>query len=258
LAAVVRTANHALVYDTGPKWTDEADAGSRIVVPHLRGEGIKALDRLIVSHDDEDHSGGAKSIVDARSVRLLSSSLPDDSPILSHAVKAARCQRGENWEWDGVQFAMLHPEPTDFDETKMKDNDLSCVLRIFAGGKSLLLTGDIEKRAEQKLIERAGESLKSDVLLAPHHGSKTSSWPALLDAVSPSLAVFTVGYRNRFRHPHPDVVARYEERKIPLLRTDELGAVTVKLGDGLVAWETERQRRRRYWQDVPTAGAAED
>lgn len=258
LAAVVRTANHALVYDTGPKWTEDADAGSRIVVPHLRGEGIKALDRLIVSHDDEDHSGGAVSVLGARTVSLLSSSLPAESPILPNASKAARCQRGESWEWDGVKFAMLHPEPADFDETKVKDNDLSCVLRIFAGGKSLLLTGDIEKRAEQKLIERTGEVLKSDVLLAPHHGSKTSSWPALLDAVSPSLAVFTAGYRNRFRHPHPDVVARYEERKIPMLRTDELGAITVKLGGGSVAWEAERQRRRRYWQDVPTAGAAED
>jgi len=258
LAAVVRTANHALVYDTGPRWHEDADAGSRIVVPHLRGEGIKALDRLVVSHDDEDHSGGAVSILGARTVGLLSSSLPEESPILSRAAKAARCQRGESWEWDGVKFAMLHPEPADFDETKVKDNDLSCVLRIFAGGKSLLLTGDVEKRAEQKLIERAGESLKSDVLLAPHHGSKTSSFPAFLDAVSPSLAVFSVGYRNRFRHPHPDVAARYVERKIPMLRTDELGAITIKLGDGLVAWEAERQRIRRYWHDAPSMGAAEE
>lgn len=258
LAAVVRTSHHALVYDTGPKWTDEADAGSRIVVPHLRGEGITALDRLIVSHDDEDHSGGAVSILDARAVGAMSSSLPADSPILLHAPKSERCRRGDNWSWDGVQFTMLHPEPADFDEQKVKDNDLSCVLRIFAGGKSLLLTGDIEKRAELKLVERTGESLKSDVLLVPHHGSKTSSWPALLDAVSPSMAVFTIGYRNRFRHPHPDVVARYAERRITMLRTDELGAITIKLQDGQVAWEAERLKRRRYWQDVPTAGAAEE
>lgn len=258
LAAVVRTANHALVYDTGPKWTDEADAGSRILVPHLRGEGIKALDRLIVSHDDEDHAGGAVSILDARAVGAMSSSLPSDSPILAHAQTAQSCQRGESWSWDGVQFAMLHPEPADFDDIKVKDNDLSCVLRIFAGGRSLLLTGDIEKRAELKLVDRVGESLKSDVLLVPHHGSKTSSWPALLDAVSPTLAVFTVGYRNRFRHPHPDVVARYTERKITMLRTDELGAIIIKLQDGQVSWEADRLKRRRYWQDVPTAGPIEE
>lgn len=258
LATVVRTAQHALVYDTGPKWNDDADAGSRIVVPHLRGEGIKALDRLIVSHDDEDHSGGAVSILAARTVDRFSSSLPLESPILSHAPQQDRCHRGESWQWDGVQFSVLHPDPVDFDEQKVKDNDLSCVLRIFAGGKSLLLTGDIEKRAELKLIERAGESLRSDVLLVPHHGSKTSSWPAFLDAVSPQLAVFTVGYRNRFRHPHPDVVARYVERKVMMLRTDELGAITLKLQDGQVSWEGQRLKRRRYWQDAPSAGAAEE
>lgn len=258
LAAVVRTSGHALVYDTGPKWNDDADAGSRIVVPHLRGEGIKALDRLIVSHDDEDHSGGAISILDARSVTQFSSALPVESPILGHSTRADRCRRGESWSWDGVQFAMLHPDPADFDEQKVKDNDLSCVMRIFAGGKSLLLTGDIEKRAELKLVDRAGTALKSDVLLVPHHGSKTSSWPAFLDAVSPSMAVFTVGYRNRFRHPHPDVVARYTERKIAMLRTDGLGAITVKLQDGQVSWASARMTRRRYWQDAPTAGAAEE
>ncbi|MBL8515524.1 MAG: DNA internalization-related competence protein ComEC/Rec2 [Betaproteobacteria bacterium] len=251
LATVVRTAQHALVYDTGPKWNDDADAGSRIVVPHLRGEGIKALDRLIVSHDDEDHSGGAASVLAARAVGRLSSSLPPESPVHPLARQSVPCQRGENWTWDGVEFAMLHPDAPDREDSKVKDNDLSCVLRIFAGGRSLLLTADIEKRAELKLVERLGAALRADVLLAPHHGSKTSSSPAFLDAVAPRLAVFPVGYRNRFRHPHPDVVARYVERNVSMLRTDQLGAITLKLGGDSLAWEAQRNTRRRYWQDAP-------
>ncbi|MDX2218563.1 MAG: DNA internalization-related competence protein ComEC/Rec2 [Burkholderiales bacterium] len=260
LSAVVRTANHSLVYDTGPRWNDDADAGSRIVVPHLRGEGIRALDRLIVSHDDEDHSGGARSVLDARAVGLLSSSLPTESSVLSNRspdLRVERCERGQSWSWDGVHFDVLHPAPADFEAEKVKDNDLSCVLRIFAGGKSMLLTGDIEKKSEVALLSRAGEQLKSDVLLVPHHGSKTSSHPAFLDAVSPRLAIFTVGYRNRFRHPHPDVVARHADRRIAMLRTDELGAITVKLGEGAVNWQAERHLRRRYWHDIPKVGVAD-
>ncbi len=258
LATVIRTTKHALVYDTGPKWNEDADAGSRIVVPHLRGEGIRNLDGLIVSHDDDDHAGGAISILDARSVQWLSSSLPSTSPILTHAAQQRRCLAGDRWDWDGVRFEVLHPSATDFDVDKVKDNDLSCVLRIFAGGQSLLLTGDVEKRAEQSLVQRYGAALKSDTLLVPHHGSKTSSMPSFLDAVSPTLAVYTVGYRNRFRHPHPDVVARYDERKITPLRTDQLGAVTLTLAEGKTTWQAQRVLRQRYWQDRPTMGTAEE
>lgn len=251
LAAVVRTANHALVYDTGPKRSEDADSGSRIVVPYLRGEGIRKLDGIIVSHDDEDHTGGAISILDARDVGWLASSLPADSPVIPHAREHRRCEAGQRWDWDGVRFEMLYPAAGSYDASDLKDNDLSCVLRIEAGGKSMLFTADVEKRAEAALVADAGAQLKSDVMLVPHHGSKTSSTQPFIDAVAPKLAILPVGYRNRFRHPHADVMKRYQEGGIGVLRTDLGGAITIRLSDQGIASALQRTLRKRYWHVAP-------
>jgi competence protein ComEC len=256
LAAVIRTANHALVYDTGPKWSEDSDSGNRIVVPYLRGEGIRRLDGLIVSHDDEDHTGGAMSILGARDVGWLMSSLPAESDIVTQAKSHRRCEAGSSWEWDGVRFDLLQPAPGLYALDNVKDNDLSCVLRVTAGGRSMLFTGDVEKRAEAAMLSTENHLLRSDVLLVPHHGSKTSSTQAFLDAVAPKLAVLPVGYRNRFRHPHPDVMGRYEAAGIKVLRTDFAGAITVRLSSAGVETETRRDVRRRYWEDPPQAGGA--
>jgi competence protein ComEC len=261
LATVVRTAQHALVYDTGPTWSEESDAGSRIVVPHLRGEGIKRLDGLIVSHDDDDHSGGAISILNARDVNWLLSSLPSESEIIAQAKAHRRCESGATWEWDGVRFEILQPAADAYSlvnaenpKLRIKDNDMSCVLRVTAGGRSMLLTGDVEKRAEAAMLAAAGDRLRSDVVIVPHHGSKTSSTQAFLDAVTPKIAVLPVGYRNRFRHPHQDVMARYETAGIKVLRTDMAGAITVRLSERGVEAETRRETRRRYWEDLLQSG----
>lgn len=215
LAAVVRTAGHAVAYDAGPTWRPGLDSGNRIVVPFLRGEGVRRLDGLVVSHADDDHAGGAASLVALRAPRWTL--LPAASP----------CEAGFAWRADHATFTALHP-PADASGIR-KENDRSCVLRVATAGASALLTGDIEARVEAELAARLGEALRSDVLLVPHHGSKSSSTARFLDAVAPRLAVVSTSYRNRFGHPHPAVLARYAERGIALRRTDLEGALRIVL-----------------------------
>jgi competence protein ComEC len=256
LAVVLQTARHALVYDTGPKWNPDSDSGSRIVVPFLRGEGIRRLNGLIVTHQDDDHSGGAISILDARDTGWLMSSLADDNEILEHATDKRRCVAGNTWEWDGVRFAVLHPVAENYAEAARKVNDRGCVLKVEAAGFTTLLTADIEKRSEAELLARNAAGLKSDVLVVPHHGSKTSSTPRFVAAISPQVAIFTVGYRNRFRHPHPDVLARYRDAQIKLMRSDEAGAITLHFSNAGISMRSERKIRKRYWMDTPRGDSA--
>ena len=249
LAAVVQTHDHALVYDTGPGWNSDTDSGTRIVVPHLRGAGIRHLDGLTVSHADNDHSGGAASILDSVPTAWLLSSLPEDSAIVARAERSIRCLAGQHWQWDGVQFEVLHPSPIAYVEARRKTNDRGCVIKVTSAYGTLLLTADIEALSEAELLARAPAKLRADVLIVPHHGSRTSSTQVFVDAVDPHLALFTNGYRNRFGHPRPEVVARYEVRHIPLLRSDRDGAIIVvfdKAGIGVTAW---RRAARRYWYD---------
>jgi len=230
LAVVVRTAGHALVYDTGPSWSADADSGERIVAPFLRGEGVRELDGVVISHADDDHSGGAASLALRRAPGWLLSSLPPGNLLHGLFVRSTRCLAGQQWRWDGVEFAVLHPGGDAYEPSRrLKENDRSCVLRVATKGGSALLPADLEARGEAVLQRRVGDTLRSSVLLVPHHGSRTSSTEAFLDAVAPSLAVVSLGYRNRFRHPHEAVVARYRARGIPLHRTDREGALRVVL-----------------------------
>jgi competence protein ComEC len=250
LALAVRTAHHALVYDTGPRYSESADAGGRIVAPFLRAAGMPALSGLVVSHSDTDHSGGALSLLATVPAAWMSSSLADDNAIVRRQREhgsATRCEAGQRWEWDGVRFAMLHPDASAYGDALRKANDLSCVLRIDTAHGSLLVTGDIEARSEYELLARDRQSLAADVLIVPHHGSRTSSTPAFIAAVAPRIAIVTAGHRNRFGHPRPDIVARYLVREVALPRTDQDGAVIVTLRDGGVAIERVRETARRYW-----------
>jgi len=248
LAAVVRTANHTLVYDTGPASSGDADSGSRIVVPYLRGEGVSRLDGLIVSHDDADHSGGTLSVLQALPVAWVGSSLDPGHPQLALAARRMRCFAGQHWEWDGVRFEMLHPAWDGYNVRATRDNDRSCVLRVVAAGGSLLLTADIEQRSETQLLARASGPLVSEVLLVPHHGSATSSSHAFLSQIRPRIAVVPVGYRNRFGHPVEPVLARYAELGAIVHRTDRDGALLMRIETG-VAVHAWRALRRRYWQE---------
>ncbi len=256
LAVVVETHAHALLYDTGPRFTDDADAGGRIVGPFLRAAGIRRLDGMIVTHQDSDHSGGALSVMRTVPVGWLSSSLPPDHAIVEHRVQEGgevqRCEAGRHWDWDGVRFSVLQPTATDYAMPRLKPNDLSCVLRIDSAYGSVLLTGDLEARGESELVRRDATALKSDVLLVPHHGSKTSSTPAFIAAVAPAVAVYTPGYRNRFGHPRPEIVARYDEAGITSFRTDYDGALTFVLAPGASRIpRAERAADPRYWRDTP-------
>ncbi|MEQ1515584.1 MAG: DNA internalization-related competence protein ComEC/Rec2 [Usitatibacteraceae bacterium] len=261
LATVVRTANHVLVYDTGPRWNPDADTGNRIIAPYLRGEGMRSLDALIVTHADEDHSGGAKSLIDLRKPKWVLTSMDAKHESLAGAAELMRCEwaeeGGDQWHWDGVDFDILHPAKDAYGATGTKTNDLGCTLKITAPGGTILMTADIEKLSEAQLLERFKDEpavLKSDVLVVPHHGSRTSSTDAFIDAVAPSIALVPVGYKSRFRHPNGAVMARYSARRIPAYRTDLLGAITLKFTPetkGKPAVSTFRQEMQRYWIDQP-------
>ncbi|MCL4800642.1 MAG: DNA internalization-related competence protein ComEC/Rec2 [Burkholderiales bacterium] len=255
LAAVVRTAGHALLYDAGPAYGADADAGERVVVPHLRGAGIAHLDALIVTHDDADHAGGAASVRRAVEVGRVHAPLSPDHAALAGARYRLPCHAGQRWTWDGVEFAFLHPSAASYADPWLKPNARSCVLRVATPHGAVLLAGDIEAREEAALLA-LGAALDARVLLVPHHGSRTSSTPAFVAAVAPEHAVFAVGYRNRFGHPAGEVVARYAGARH--WRTDRDGAVTFTLSDAGLAVTAERERTRRYWRaETGGAGAGE-
>src|SRR6266581_647241 len=248
-APLAWTERLALLYDAGPAFNAAADSGSRVIVPYLRGEGIAALDALVVSHDDRDHSGGAASVLEAIPVGVLWSSLSPDHVLLEATVWRAPCRADRKWLWDGVAFEFLHPQEDIPAGRAARANNRSCVLRIEAPGGRVLLTGDIERAAEHELLRRAPGLLRAEVLLVPHHGSATSSAPEFVKRVAPRYAVFTVGYRNRFGHPREDVLARYREAGSELLRTDAAGAIRLRFGPGNLRVDAERDRARRYWHE---------
>jgi competence protein ComEC len=257
LAVVVETHRHTLLYDTGPRYTDAADAGGRIVAPFLRAQGVRGLAGMIITHQDTDHSGGAMSVLQTVPVEWLSSSLPEGNDILEQRARdgaaALRCEAGQHWEWDGVRFIVLQPSSAHYTQARQKPNDLSCVVRIDTAYGSALLTGDLEARGELELVRSSQEKLAADVLLVPHHGSMTSSTPAFIAAVAPEIAVFTPGYRNRFGHPRPEIVARYDNAGIRSFRTDHDGALTFTFAPGVSrAPRIEREHDKRYWRAAPT------
>jgi competence protein ComEC len=246
LAVVIRTAQHALLFDAGAAFSQDTDSGSRIIVPHLRAIGVGRLDTFVVSHDDADHTGGMHSVLAALPVSRVTSSLADTNPRLRAVAAVSRCQAGMQWEWDGVRFGLLHPTPESYNQDEVKDNDRSCVLHVASVAGSLLIPADIERGAEAQLVERAGGALRADVLIVPHHGSSTSSSDAFLRAVDPGAAVFSVGYRNRFGHPAQRVVEGYAQRGIRVLRSDADGAVRLRFEDRL-SIEAWRHTHARYW-----------
>ncbi|HCY62642.1 MAG TPA: hypothetical protein DHV59_07410 [Oxalobacteraceae bacterium] len=245
-ALLIETPGRRLLYDTGPVYSPDSDGGSRVILPYLKARGIDRLDGMIVSHSDTDHAGGALSLLEEIKVGWVSSSMAEDSPIARAAAEHRRCQAGQDWEWDGMRFEMLHPAPASYDNPHLKPNSRSCTLKITHGDHAILLPGDVERVDEAELVESQGAKLRANVLLAPHHGSGTSSTRDFLETVEPQLALFQVGYRNRYKHPKREVYQRYGELGIRRLRSDESGAVMLHFGTTLKVVEY-RGEHARYW-----------
>lgn len=247
-AVLIRTANHSLLYDTGPSYSPDSNAGERIVVPLLQSLGER-LDGVLVSHIDGDHAGGAEAVRAAHpQARWLSSFDPDPD---------RRCRAGQHWEWDGVRFDVLHPQMHHFDETgkgRLSTNDMSCVLLVTAGEQSAWLGGDITDRQEVRMaLERP--DLRATVMLAPHHGSRSSSSPVLLNTLRPQWVIAQSGYRNRFNHPAPTVLDRYRQRGIRWVTSANCGAAIWR------SWQPgavhcHRHAERRFWHHPGEAAPA--
>ncbi|MCK5640480.1 MAG: DNA internalization-related competence protein ComEC/Rec2, partial [Gammaproteobacteria bacterium] len=240
LATVVQTTNHVLVYDTGPRFSDSFDTGKAVVAPYLQHRGIGRIDTLVISHGDNDHIGGAQSLSRALPVEEILTSVPGKIPW----QRSTPCQRGQQWRWDGVDFEVLHP-PSHY---RSRGNDGSCVIRVSSRAGDVLLTGDIEALSELELVLQEADALQTRILIAPHHGSKTSSNESFVTAVAPEYVLLPVGYRNRYGLPNAEVVSRYQKAGSRLLDTASHGAISVVMGSQHdILPTTYRSFARRYW-----------
>ena len=242
LAAVIQTQHHALLFDSGPRFSKSFNTGSAVVIPFLRQKGIKKLNMIILSHKDNDHRGGFNSVQEFFDTDVILSSYEEKG--------SKPCWAGQDWIWDGILFEILNPDDS---LVYKKRNNASCVLKVSVGGQSLLLSADIEKRAEKLLIKHRSAKLRSTYLVAPHHGSKKSSSRRFLDAVEPDLILIPVGFKNRYRMPHATVLRRYNDKGIPYIQTFQSGAVRILLGDisgqksSSKLPEQYRKQWHKYW-----------
>ncbi|MFM7697688.1 MAG: DNA internalization-related competence protein ComEC/Rec2 [Limnohabitans sp.] len=243
-AVLVRTAQHSLMFDTGPRFGVDNDAGQRVLLPVLQHMNER-IDALVLSHQDSDHTGGALSLMAQNPQAQVWSSITR-AHWLSQQLEMQRCIAGQAWKWDGVTFEFIHPLESDY-ERHFRPNARSCVLRIQAQGQTVLLTADIEALQEQALLQRMGDALRADVILVPHHGSKTSSTESFIDAVRPRWALFQHGYLNRYGHPAPVVVQRYADRGVRILHSPTCGAMHWR-SDIPQAVLCQRDLDKRYWR----------
>ncbi len=241
-AVLVRTARHALLFDSGPP-----GAGEQVLLPLLRALGVARVDRVVLSHGDADHVGGAAELARALPSADLIGSLARGQTFGFASVR--RCMAGQHWRWDDVEFSMLHPPPG---VSPARRNAASCVLRVAGDHGSVLLSGDIE-RAQELALAASGAQLRVDLLLVPHHGSRGASSPALLRATRARVAAVQAGWRNRYGHPHAQALQRYAQQGIALHRTDLEGALRWQDREPgvLCGW---RARHPHYWQQTRGVG----
>jgi len=251
LAILIRTHRHSLIYDTGAGFEGGWDAGSRILAPNLQRQGVRRLDRLLLSHRHLDHIGGAGGLARSITIAQLQSNvasrfLPDEIRQLPRRP----CEAGRRWQWDGYRFRILSPAPGTVG--RLSVNNASCVLQVTGPGGEVLLSGDIERQTEYALSKAWRQELKSAILLAPHHGSRTSSSTVFLDTVKPRWILISRGYRNRFGFPHPQVLKRYRSRAAGLLDSACLGTVRLRLGPrpGAIRVHTWRRHGFRFWHTL--------
>jgi competence protein ComEC len=241
LSFVVLTRDHALVYDAGARFPSGFDLGETSVVPALHALGVSRLDRLIISHGDNDHAGGVKAVLAAFPQTPVSSGEPARLP-----VPASQCLAGDSWQWNAVSFRIIHPH----EPLSSVANDRCCVLEVRNGANELLLSGDISTAVEGEVAMAVGEPAPGMVLQVPHHGSKTSSSEAFIAALHPGMALVSSGYRNHFNHPNPQIVSRYAAAGAELMNSAQSGFVDVRF-DAAGAHVVERGRvdRHPYWRE---------
>jgi competence protein ComEC len=246
LSVLVRTRGHALLYDAGARYPSEFDLGKAAVLPTLHALGVERLDAIVISHGDNDHAGGAPSVAHEFPDADRLGGEPDRG-----ALALRPCVAGETWTWDDVVFRVLSPaEVGDGPSARDGDNDRSCVLFVEGRGGRLLLPGDISSRVEPRVAREIGAGETPLVLGVPHHGSRSSSGAAFVAAVRPTLAIVSAGWRSRYGHPHPEVVARYRDAGVPLLNTANEGALTIGFPAGSPPFvRAERREKRRYWRE---------
>jgi competence protein ComEC len=242
LSVLLRTRNHALLYDTGARFPSGFDLGEAVVLPSMRALGVDSLDILMLSHADNDHAGGAESVAAAFPQAQRYSGEPGRL-----SLSAQPCEEGQRWEWDEVRFQVVHPSDS---PASTRSNDRSCVLLVEGRGGQLILTGDIGSRVEPAVATALGTRAGS-VLLVPHHGSRSSSSTDFIASLGPSLAVVSAGWRSRFGHPHPLVLQRYLDAGVPVLNTADSGALAIEFpaADPPRVAARWRQRQRRYWRE---------
>ena len=251
LAAVIRTQNHTLLFDTGPKYANNATAAERVIVPFLRKNQLTKIDGVVLSHNDLDHIGGFEGL--KKSVKI------------QNVIDAQTCPNSKKWLWDGVEFWLFSTNlqqstvnqnffsdfqknlPLTVENRQFSSNEKACLLKITAKGKSVLFTADIPSEMEAQLVQFYPNAMQSDVLQVAHHGSRFSTSESFLNAVAPKAAVVSAGYLNRYKHPSEVVVKRLKEKGIELFRTDLGGQIHVVLGDDLEI-AALRKKHGRLWQ----------
>jgi competence protein ComEC len=252
MALVLETADTTLVFDTGPRISEQADAGGRVIVPYLRARGIDRVALLVVSHLDSDHSGGARSLLEAIAVERVLTSIEPGHPALQGARQLQRCEAGQRVGVGALQLTVLNPPATLYERPRATTNSRSCVILAQLGPIRALLTGDVPMREEAGIVAAFGPALQAQWMTAPHHGSRTSSSEPFVRAVQPTWVSVQAGYRSRFGHPHPDVVARYLRQGARLVRSDWSGAARWRFGaDGRASLEQWRIDHARYWLNQP-------
>lgn len=242
LAAVLRTTNHVLVFDTGAKFSAQLNAGDAVLVPFLRTLGVRQIDVVVISHPHNDHKGGLNALNEAFPIKRFYTTIPEHFP----KSQALPCAQGSKWEWDGVTFHFLYPPR---EGRERLDDNVSCVLKISVGDHGILIPGDIESDAEQALVATQQGQLNAAILVAPHHGSKTSSTVSFIDEVNPKYVLFSAGYLNQYHHPHPDIIKRYDKFNAKWYDTASSGSITFDIlaDSDLNPPKEYRLTQQRYW-----------
>lgn len=243
LSAVVQTQHHALVFDTGLPMGKNEDSAGRVILPFLQTAGVHTIDTLIVSHGDADHIGGTRTLLEGIPVRRVLTSVPMHAAFENR--RAETCHAGDSWKWDGVTFQLLYPPPALLGQ----GNNSSCVLRIATKTGAILLTGDIEKPAENYLVAQYQKNtLSAEILIAPHHGSRTSSTPDFISAVHPYYVFFPTGYKNRYGFPNKIIIERYKQAGVRMLNSTETGAISIEIGGSKeMRVDTQRVKEKKIW-----------